>query len=286
VVVVTGANGFIGRNLVAAFVDRGWTVRALVRQAPSTTLPGVEFVHWELGKPAGTALSGAWRLVHAAAVPYNRADASQLNVVGTRHLLGEARESGVAGSVFLSSMSAHARASSAYGRDKRCIAAMFDGPEDFVVRPGLVLGEGGLFGRILGYVTRRPIVPLIGGGHQQFQTVFVEDLAEAIALAISIGLTGTVTVAEPIPVRFGTLLKELATMLGKRRLFVPIPYAPTALAIRAAARMKIALPVSSDNLFGLRELETFDVAADLARLGIEVRDYRASLRTILQDGQR
>lgn len=284
VIVITGANGFIGRHLVRHFDEAGWTVRALVHRVPEAQRLGVEYRQWQLGDPLGTALDGAGALIHAASVPYDRDDASRTNVEGSARLLAESRGAGVGRVVFLSSMSARLGAISQYGKDKQQIASTFDSPTELVVRPGLVLGDGGLFHRLRRFVEGRRVVPLVGGGHQLFQTVFVEDLASAIVAALERGLDGSVTIAEREPVEFRELLAEIARQRRVRVRFIPVPYRPVAWAMRAAVAVGLRLPVSTDNLLGLRALATDDVSADLERVGVEIRDYRATLRAIFAGG--
>lgn len=280
-VVITGANGFIGSHLVGRFVADGWAVRALVQRIPDRPVVGVDYRTWHLADPARTELlAGADCLIHCAFAPYDRPDATELNVEGSRRLLETARAAGVGRTIFLSSIAARAGAPSRYGRDKFVIQALFDGPRELVIRPGLVLGHGGLFERIRRFVARRRVVPLVGGG-QRFQTVHVDDLGAAIDIGIERGLSGIVTVAEPEPVAFGELLRETVRQMGVNVRFVPVPYAAVALAMRVARAVHIRLPVSADNLEGLRVVQPEDVRDDLARLGLTVRDYRASLRALM-----
>lgn len=280
-VVITGANGFVGGHLVRHFDEAGWTVRALVHRMPVAQRRGVLYETWELGVSAAASLDGAEALIHAALVSYDRPGASRANIDGSARLLAEARAAGVRRTVFLSSMSGRLDAGSQYGRDKRHIAASFDGPSDLVVRPGLVLGNGGLFGRIRSFMRHRRVAPLVGGGRQLFQTIYVEDLASAIRAGLARDVSGTVTVAERQPVRFRELLAETARQDGVRVLFVPVPYRPVAWTLRVASAMGLRLPVTPNNLLGLHGLEAEDVAADLDRLGIEIRDYRSTLRAIV-----
>ena len=282
--VITGANGFIGEHLVRRFDEAGWAVRALVHRPPEKQRPTVEYRPWDLDEPARPLLDGAAALIHAAFMPYDRPDASRTNIEGTARLLAESRDVGVGRVIFLSSMSARAGALSQYGKDKLLIAGRFDRPSELVVRPGLVLGNGGLFGRLRRFVESRRLVPLVGGGHQMFQTVYVEDLVAAIAAAFERGLDGTITIAEREPVEFRELLAEMARQSGADVRFVSVPYRPVAWAIRAARAVRVPLPVSSDNLLGLRATMTDDVSSDLGRLGVEIRDYRATLRAIYSGG--
>lgn len=76
-VLVTGANGHLGQNLVTELVKRGHAVRASVRDARNTDktrhlteLPGVEIVEADLFRPdtLRSAMAGIDVLCHGAAV--------------------------------------------------------------------------------------------------------------------------------------------------------------------------------------------------------------------------
>jgi nucleoside-diphosphate-sugar epimerase len=282
VAVITGANGFIGTHLVEQFSSAGWEVRALVHRDPGARLPGVSYQTWSLPDPTPPdVLSGADCVIHGAFVKYDQPAASELNLAGSRRLVAECHAAGVKRTVFLSSMSARAGALSQYGRDKFSLQGEYGGPRELVVRPGLVLGKGGLFHSLQRFIARGRVVPLVGGGRQLIQTVHVDDLAIAIQAGVRLNLTGVVTVAERHPIPFKELLAETARLLEVRAFFVPVPYAAVDIAMRVAELARVRLPVSSDNLLGLRGLQPYDVSADLERLGIDVRDYRASLHSIL-----
>jgi len=108
---VTGANGFLGRYLVEQLVDRGESVRAMVRQ-PDAQLAslGVEIFLADLGDAA--ALAGACQGVHT--VHHTAAIAGiwgpwktyyETNTLGTVRLLEAARNAGVRRFVYTSSPS-------------------------------------------------------------------------------------------------------------------------------------------------------------------------------------
>lgn len=270
VMVVTGGRGFIGRHLVEHFTKAGWEVRSLARPT------------WELRQPLGQGLIGADVVVHTALAPYARGDAHEVNVVGSRLLVEEVRRHPPTRFIFLSSVSARANAASAYGRDKFEIQSMLAGPRELSIRPGLVLGDGGLFDRIRSTLMHGRIVPLIGGGHQPLQTVHIDDLVTSIDASIRLGRSGVLTVAEQNPVEFRTLLFECARLMRRRVLFLPVPVRLVAVALRLAELVRIHLPVSRDNLLGLQTTEPADVDNDLAGLGVKVRDYRDSLAAIIE----
>ena len=120
-VLITGAGGFVGVNLVRRFAAGGFTVDALARRAPDE--PNTAFladvaerVHWVLGDVTDAtrceSLVAETRpdvVVHAAAVTFTseqeRADPAtvfDVNAVGTRNLLEAARRGGVGTFVYVS----------------------------------------------------------------------------------------------------------------------------------------------------------------------------------------
>jgi nucleoside-diphosphate-sugar epimerase len=114
-VLVTGASGFVGRRLCAVLANRGWRVRAAVRD-PRTPLPaGVDrVVTGELGPDTDwrEALAGVEGIVHLAArVHVMRetagdplAEFRRVNVDGTLNLARQAARDGARRFVFVSSI--------------------------------------------------------------------------------------------------------------------------------------------------------------------------------------
>lgn len=114
-VLVTGAGGFLGVNLVWALREHGFAVRALVRRpARGRQWDGIEGVEFAIGdiryaKQVERAMDGVTGVLHAAAltrlVPRPRRDAYRVNVEGTRNVCAAALRAGVRRLVFTSSAS-------------------------------------------------------------------------------------------------------------------------------------------------------------------------------------
>src|SRR5262249_28225070 len=79
---------------------------------------------------------------------------------------------------FISSISAPEEASSRYGREKFAIEKMMAG--HLIVRPGFILGPGGVFQRLVRSIASLPILPLFYGGDLPIHTVHVEDVARGV----------------------------------------------------------------------------------------------------------
>jgi nucleoside-diphosphate-sugar epimerase/predicted dehydrogenase len=102
-VVVTGANGFLGRAIVRALPN----VRGIGRGPQPDDLDVAEWVTADLGRGiSASALAGAGVVVHAAAETSGGYEAHQRNTLdATRHLLHAMRDAGVSRLVLVSSLS-------------------------------------------------------------------------------------------------------------------------------------------------------------------------------------
>ena len=111
---VTGATGLVGSHVTRLLVERGDSVRALVRErSPLDELAGleIELVHGDVLDRASVrrAMRGVQRVFHVAGVTSLRASADSVfavNVTGTRIVLEEALRVGVARVVHTSSVAA------------------------------------------------------------------------------------------------------------------------------------------------------------------------------------
>lgn len=110
---VTGGTGFLGINLVRLLVDRGQSVRLLVRaNSPQVGLDSdlIEMVRGDVTDAASVraAMDGCEEVFHLAAwvqvSPWGRATARRVNVEGTRNVCSAAMELGVRRVVHTSSI--------------------------------------------------------------------------------------------------------------------------------------------------------------------------------------
>lgn len=250
-VLVTGANGFIGSALMRHFAERGWHTIGAGRHEPPVLPQSAQWRAYDLSwteLPTGF-FDGADVAIHAAMIRNDYA----VNVAGSTLLMREAQHAGVDRIVFLSSLAAHASALSQYGRQKYALECLFAEHGGLVIRPGLVLGDGGSFGAMRAHVRRHRVVPLIDGGMQPLQTVEIGELVSKIFDAVERRLRGTFTIAsEPMPYR--AFYASIAAQLGVRPAFVPVPFWVADLAIRIATLLHVRLPIDRDNLLGLHAM--------------------------------
>jgi uncharacterized protein YbjT (DUF2867 family) len=273
--VITGAGGFIGRSLVSAFAARGAEVVAVVRRAPREPLP----VPWQVGElghplPAG-ALAGAERVIHLA--QDMRPGYARLNVEGTKLWFEQAERARVPTQIYLSSCSAHPESPSEYGRAKFEVEAHVQARGGTVVRPGLVVGDGGLFGDMIAVSRRWPLLPVLGGNELR---VFLTGLRELVALLaeprdLAAGEIVNVFSPEPLPLK--AVLDGIRQILGVRGVTLAVPVAMARPALSLASRLHPSARLYSESFLALVDSQGYGYQSSYPALGIEGRPLEAML---------
>lgn len=280
-IAVTGASGFLGSRLVGAWRASGHRVTASV-SGPGGSDGTLAF---RLGQPlAPGALAGIDVVVHGAHA-FGRG-MFDVNVEGTRSLFREARSAGARRQILVGSASALPDSASEYGRIKYELERFFLGEGETVVRPGLVIGAGGMFGRIIDKVLRVPVVPLLDGGRDPVPIVGIDEFVAAMTTILERDCTGLFHLHHPEPVSMRELLETLARLGGRRRLFVSLPTGLAERLLVGIENMGIPFPVGSDSLRSVRQRRgSIPGASDLPHLIGAASTLEALLAASLEEAR-
>lgn len=235
---VTGASGFIGGHVVERLVGEGVAVRCLVRATSDTSsLRGAELVVGDLTDAASVARAadGCSAVVHAGALVSDWATIEEIaraNVEGTRNVVAAC---GGARLVHVSTTDVH-RFDNWYARTKRAAEAEVRGgaarasgaAEAVIVRPATVYGPRSLevVGAIAAALRSRSMV-LVGGGRAVAGLTYVDNVVDAILLALRAPAGAAVDVADGLDVTWRRFADDLAAGLGlpRARWSLPLPVA-------------------------------------------------------------
>jgi nucleoside-diphosphate-sugar epimerase len=262
-VLVTGASGFLGTAVCAELVARQHEVSALVRR-PGSEPPATTAVSGELGD--GEALRRALQasqpecVFHVAAEIATQRDArrvDEINIEGTRRLLGACKEldsprfvfvstvvTGDAGGAVLDESSA-LPVQTTYGRSKQVGEGLVreSGLPSVIIRPSHVYGPGGWYAEEIVKRLKQPgRLVVIGSGQNWWDVVRVEDVAAACVDAAERAPAGSLYhVVDDEPIRYYDFvaLTAQALRVGKPRRI------PAWLARRVAGRDPVAAVVRS-----------------------------------------
>ena len=264
-VLVTGGTGVVGQGAVTELVRRGHSVRLLSRNAREDVAQWGEQVEpWPASVSEAEGLKGSADgcdvVLHVAGIVAETppdVTFQSVNVDGTRNMVREAERARVGRFIYVSSLGADTGASD-YHKSKlsgEAVAKEFHGGW-IILRPGNVYGPGDeVVSLLLKMVRTLPAIPVIDGGDDPFEPVWVQDLAKAIAAACErTDLHGrTLELAGNERTSTNDLLERFATLTGRNPARIPVPGFLASAGAAIAGLAGVALPVNESQLTMLRE---------------------------------
>jgi NADH dehydrogenase len=259
-VIITGAGGFIGSHLLKAFSKAGYTIYALDIKNTFTDFSNVIYKEFHLNETIDeTIFKDATTVIHCAYIKENAdIDAKRKNIEGSLKLLALSRQNNV-DFIFLTSMSALENAESEYGKTKFIIENHLDKNKDLILRPGLVIGNGGgLFESISQLIDKTRIIPLISNNKHIIQYVDINFLVNFIIMAVEKKLKGNYTLAAKNGITMKELYKTIALKNNIKLHFINIPYFLASAVFFVLELFHINLGFDSENLKGLKKMTYFE----------------------------
>jgi nucleoside-diphosphate-sugar epimerase len=272
-VAITGANGYVGTTLRAAFGAAGYRVVAMQRAAPSD---GADYLPFSLENGPAAPLPGdVVAVVHCAydLRARDRAEIERVNLGGTDKLI---RAVGDVPIVFISSMSAYSGTAQIYGQTKLACEDLVAAGGGTSLRLGLVHGgaDGGMIGALRKLVAL-PLVPMLRPDSYQY-AIHAQDMAKCVLSTVEQRPPHQVLgVANPRRVAFSEIMSTLrAGINGKPLRAVPVPSALLYRALRAAEGLGVKAGFRADSLIGLmRPAPNVPYVDHWATCGIAPRDF-------------
>lgn len=264
---ILGASGFIGTRLAEAAVSAGFELVTVSRKGLPVAGESKAF-GWTFGTPLPfAACVGVDCAVHLGH-DFNGDDGARKTIESTLAAATQLRNAGAKRQIFFSSYSAGAHATSLYGRTKTSLEQEFAKHGDTViVRPGLVLGDGGVYGRIRKWSQILPVIPLPGGGRGGVPVI---GFGKLCALSLQLARIGSPpTQANLFEVELKSLRElvlEAASEAGRRPIVLPIPAGMLAFPLRLAALLGLPLPVNADNIEGFLSNQSATHTSTLHRI--------------------
>lgn len=290
--VVTGASGYLGRNITRQFVAKGWNVRGLVRSDASAKLVeqlGAQAVRGDIldRDSLDELMQGASSLIHAAAdTGHGAGSAAQdrTNLEGTANVFAAAMQAGVGRAIQISTEAVlltgkpliHVKESDplptnpagAYSRTKaeaERIALSHDGSGMAVmaVRPRFVWGRDDTTALPqLVEAARSGKLVWIDGGEYLTSTTHIDNLVHGLELALEKGEGGEVYfLTDGAPTGFRTFVTALLETQG---VAPPVKTVPRPLVLGVARIGDALARLSGGRVSGPMSFQEY------ATLGVEV----------------
>lgn len=233
-ILVTGATGFIGRNLVDDLLAAGHVVCALCRdplRASRILPPSVRIIRGDVSELASLRQAAEQpfdAIVHCAArvVDHDWPALQRANVLGTHNVCSLAKRLGCR-LVYLSSVAVVSEQPNLYGRSKieaeKIVMEYRDqGVAAAIIRPTMVYGEGEphLLDLILWLLYWR-LMPLFNRGRNRMHLAYVKNVTAALMAALEKDafLEGTFFVADDDVLTVREIFDAFSAGLGRKPAF-------------------------------------------------------------------
>ena len=250
-ILVTGGTGFVGSRIVQALRAEDRSVRCLVRspeRAGKLSAWGCELVQGDVtdAESLKRAVDGADAVIHLVAIIAGKPEEfDRVMTRGTESLVAAAEQASIRRFVLMSALgtSEATRELTPYFRAKWAMEQTVQAAplEHTIFRPSFVFGrDGGVLPTFMRLVRYSPVTPVVGPGTQRIQPIWLDDVAAYFARSIDHAAAAgrTFEIGGPDIVTWDALYSRIASMLGKRRAKVHLPFG----LMRVQARVIEALP--------------------------------------------
>ncbi len=292
-ILLTGATGVVGGELLPELLDAGQRVRVLVRDPRKLGehRVDVQITLGDLRDPLSIrhAMRGVETVIHLAATIRDQPGATieEVNGLATVRLLRLAERAGVKRFLFFSAMGATTFQRTRFFRSKAIAErAVRESPLDTTVfAPSIVYRPGDPWITLLQRLALLPAVPVSGSGHARYQPIWARDVARCVAASLNGGAGGDANgryeLAGPEILTYDDIVERVLEATGRNRplVHVPIPF------VRGGLRALELL--AGPSVFATwEEAELMEVpmtsergTADAEQLGIEPRPMGTVLGT-------
>lgn len=280
---LTGATGFVGRNMLKRLLENGHSVRALVRERERLDEPpGLAYIPGDIvsGAGLGQGMQGCDAVIHLVGIiaEKGRNTFEAVHHIGTRNVVETAKRNGIQRFVQMSALGVRADGVAAYQTSK------WKGEEEVrrsgiaycILRPSLIFGPGdGFVTQMMEMMNKAPLFrPVPGDGSFRFRPVFIDDVTFCFVSALTndAATNQTIELGGADELTLNDVLSEIARCAEVNK---PVVHVPLPLMFAGAALAGI-LPnpaVTVDQLRMLREGSTCNLGPMIHIFGLQPRGF-------------
>ncbi|WP_408008268.1 NAD-dependent epimerase/dehydratase family protein [Pseudalkalibacillus sp. A8] len=223
-ILLTGATGFLGEFVLEELVKRGHEVTCFVRKTSNLDKIkrlNVKYVYGELDDYMSicTALKGKEALINIASLGFGHAP----------NIVNACEEMGVKRSVFVSTTGIFTKLNpDSKGVRLEAEKLIKESGLDYtIIRPTMIYGtpDDRNMWRLVKYLKRLPVLPILGSGTYLQQPVYVKDLANVIVNAYekNVSIKKAYNVSGAKPLTYNEVVNITGKALGKKVIRIHIP---------------------------------------------------------------
>ena len=296
-VLVTGAAGLVGQNLIAQLARTGEFELVAVDKHPQNTSvlkrlhPQLQIITADLAEP------GDWEEVAAGcdAVVMLQAQIGGLdpeafrrnNIVATERVLAAAARGQRPYVAHVSSSVVNSQARDLYTESKKAQEAIVAecGLPHVILRPTLMFGwfDRKHLGWLARFMRRAPVFPIPGDGRYLRQPLYAGDFASIIAVCLRERREGTFNISGQERIDYIDLIRQIRDIDGSRTPIVRIPVWLFRFLLKTYAIFDRNPPFTTAQLKALRTPDVFEVIDWPGIFGVRATPLREALSATLKD---
>jgi len=288
-ILVTGASGYVGNNVVRNLVKRGKSVRAMVgnvekaRKRLADVEPQIQIVKGDVTRSETLTewMEGVDTVIHLVAVAIEKGKRSYktINYEGTINVVEAAKKAGIKRLLNMCQAGATTTVASPFLRSKGLAQDYVakSGLEWTAFRPSVIWGPQDEFANVQArLIQMTPFVfPVVGDGKAKFQPVYVGDVAEAVALSVDDPSTigHEYELGGPEVLEYEEIVNRVLLALGTKRTKIKVPVAVLRPVVIAMQTLMPNPPVSTSLLDLLALPNVVEDNALVSKFGITPRAF-------------
>ncbi len=297
-IVLTGAAGLVGQNLIVELKQQGYTqLVAIDKHAHNLEIlrelhPDVKIILADLAEPGSwtAAFEGARLVVqlHAQITGKTRALFDRNNLTATSHVLEACKAHAIPYLVHVSSSVVNSVAKDDYTDTKRAQEAMVvaSGLRHCVLRPTLMFGwfDPKHLGWLSRFMARTPVFPIPGDGRFMRQPLYERDFCACIAACIERQPNGAVyDIVGNTRIDYVDIIRTIKRVKGLRTMLVHIPIGFFDFLLRTYSIFSSKPPFTADQLKALSAGDDFSGVDTEAVFGVCQHTFEDAVRESYTD---
>ncbi|MDG9908621.1 NAD-dependent epimerase/dehydratase family protein [Stenotrophomonas maltophilia] len=297
-IVLTGAAGLVGQNLIVEMKQQGYTrLVAIDKHAHNLEIlrslhPDVETILADLAEPGDWArtFEGARLVVqlHAQITGKTTELFVRNNLTATGHVLAACKAAGVPYMVHISSSVVNSVAKDDYTNTKREQEEMVvaSGQRHCVLRPTLMFGwfDPKHLGWLSRFMARTPVFPIPGDGRFMRQPLYERDFCRCIAKCIETEPDGQVfDIVGDTRVDYVDIIRTIKRVKKLHTVIVHIPIGFFGFLLKVYSLFSSKPPFTADQLKALSAGDDFKGVDTEAVFGVKQTPFEAAIRESYTD---
>jgi len=277
---ITAANGFLGSNLFTALLEQGHQVTGSVRRLPKDNL---SYKILALDDDPPISIFDTFDLVIHAAHDFDTdlKRAATINIGGTKNLFNLASMAGVKRQIYISSYSANPIATSSYGKIKYELEQFFLERGQTAIRPGLVVGPGGLCYKNIKKILATPIMPLIDKGQDFLPLISLDNFTSAMLKIIEHDLVGDFNLFNSEITTLKDFINTVNQSAHHKSFYINISSNFLLKINTFANKVGLRLPLNIENIQGLKKNGSYAHNSHLGSLVSNISTLEAMIKSVV-----